>query len=217
MAVAGLKSSGVAVVLLLAAAVDGAEKPVAAPAQPATAAAPTAAEGLTMGDEYTVDVRRGDVKKSCGGKLVNANDKWLVLRSEVVRAEVTGVPLLMDLPVVGRLFRRQHDNRQVNDLWIPREAAMVTAHVPAVKPKAMTTVPGNEPPTPAICNAHFVMEGKLAGYVGTLSAVSADGVTLSDINNEHPQQLAQRDILCLETSQAYQQLTAGRASGAKRK
>jgi hypothetical protein len=76
---------------------------------------------------------------------------------------------------------------------------------------------GNEPSTPAICSAHFVMQGKLAGYVGALSAVSADGVTLSDINNEHPQQLAQRDILCINVSQAYQQLTAGRAGGVNRK
>jgi hypothetical protein len=203
-----------AVVLLVAAA--WAAEPKAATAEPAPLDTPAAEAELVLGDGYTMEVRRGAVAKPCGGELVKATDKWVVLRSRNISQTCEGIPYLMDLPLIGDWFCRYTDDVLVTDLWIPREAATLRSHTPGAKPAAVKPFVADEPPILAMCRVSAVTGGKVDHFIRDLTVVGGDGVTLAGTDDGHPLQIARHDLLSIEIKQSDQKIAAQPAGDRQR-
>ena len=72
-----------------------------------------------IGDRYTLLVRRGDVTLSPSGTLIQATPRWLVLNCVDVSSSITGIPYLIDLPLVGFLFQVEQQQLMGQHAWIP--------------------------------------------------------------------------------------------------
>jgi hypothetical protein len=173
------------------------------PAEWGTADSTPAAEAqLIVGDLYEMWIQRGDLKKLSQGELVKATDKWVVLRNSAVQLQCEGIPLLMDLPLVGEFFCRYTETTSVSDCWIPREAATLKAFRHGAKPEAPNPTVGDEPPTATnhMVLVEMVEGGKLVRHFGDLTVVRPDGLTLTtgDDEGDHHRQVARHDILSIE-------------------
>ena len=89
-------------------------------AQPVSAASQS--DQLVLGDWYTVDARRGPVSEQFTGRLVKANDQWLVLHKKAFERKTS---TLSSLPGVGRFFVGSKTQGYNEYTWIVRDAAMV--------------------------------------------------------------------------------------------
>jgi hypothetical protein len=94
-------------------------------------------EVFVVGDWYDVVIHRDKCHEQTHGFVVKVTPDWIVLGlllSEGSGEEVTGVPVLMDLPVLEYFFTtRTRTSRTLSKLfqWIPRNAVTIEKREPA--------------------------------------------------------------------------------------
>jgi hypothetical protein len=79
---------------------------------------------LPVGKECVVVIDSGSGSLEVGGRLEQANDRWLVLHAEIEGRSDSGVPMLNKVPYVTRLFKNTGIARSADDYWIPRERVL---------------------------------------------------------------------------------------------
>jgi hypothetical protein len=159
---------------------------------------------LVVGDWYSVKVVRGKVEVPYSGCLMAATERWIVLRDVTVVNRSKGIPLLRDVPGLSDAVTRDKGQRSEADLWIPREAVLMTSHLAAASvaeffiPRAPSKA-GAEPPLKPGCSLTRVVNGERKTAPGGLLAVKPSGVVMEvqQINGELAQ-IPQAEILALE-------------------
>ena len=79
---------------------------------------------LPVGKECVVVIESGSGSLEVGGRLEQANERWLVLHAEIEERSDAGVPMLNKVPHVTRLFKNTGIARSADDYWIPRERVL---------------------------------------------------------------------------------------------
>jgi hypothetical protein len=161
---------------------------------------------LVVGDWYDFTIERPGFKQPDGdGVLVKVTDDWIVIAKVLSEASDvrTGVPVLKDLPVVGKWFGKTTPAIYKAYLWIPRDAFRADKHEPIANQRFRAEFANDapvlenatqppikvdqiEPRLPAPdrwrvneCDVYFVKEGKRARDGGFYLGISDGRIRLA--------------------------------------
>jgi hypothetical protein len=168
-----------------------------------------------IGDFYRLQITRPGFVISQRGTLVVASKHWLVLVAVEDARQYKGVPYLKDIPLVGRLFRRDtvvHGAEVVH--WIPREAASVESHEPA-DPTAKPIPPDEvEQLDQLLCSVLTIERGTPVQHTGVLSE-SPDGqlkLIAQDGSDGPGEKIERQSIVCIFSGTRRAKAAAAKAS-----
>jgi len=197
-------------VSVFALAVEGAEKYRPTPIGPTAAdrlsdrvsAARKVQGNFTVGDRYTVNVKRGGFVQSYEGKVLKVSEQWIVLRDYSTTMSTPVATRFAKIPVIGSWVRRTSEKPCEVDRWIPREAVTVASHSKAANPVTIREPLGNEPPLNAGGKVEVARDGKVARPSGHLAAINGNNVTLNadDASGSQRELFARRDLFCVAYS-----------------
>jgi len=137
----------------------------------------SAIDELVLGDQYVLDVQRPGGREKYDGELIKVTDKWLVLQQRRESRNECGVPILSKLPYTGRLFRNVGIGRWEEQLWIPRDAAIVQGRIQDEDGVASAEPEGEGPELQRDCSVSLNKVGHLTQ--GKLTAVADEEIVLS--------------------------------------
>jgi len=139
---------------------------------------------LVVGDWYDVTIERHGVKQDGDGMLVKVTDDWIVL-GKVVSASAawtTGVPVLMDMPLIGRFFSKTTCKPVMGKayIWIPRDAARIGKRQAVTNERVKAEFKDDAPVLAGECGVHFVDKGECAEDFWDFVSATDDKVVFAE-------------------------------------
>jgi len=132
---------------------------------------------LAIGDWYDFTIERPEFKQPDGdGVLIKVTDDWVVIGKVLSEANDvrTGVPVLRDLPVVGKWFGKTTRGRVLNKVyaWIPRDGFRIDKHQTITNQRFKDEWANDAPVLESECDVHFIEQGNRALDGGEYLGVS---------------------------------------------
>jgi hypothetical protein len=136
-----------------------------------------AIDRLVVGDWYVIDVARDGVGQRFEGDFVKANDRWIVLRRISEGRNDVAAPSRIPF-TKPKQTSNVHIGRQVEHLWIPREAALIKGRVLAANPPAAANISDESPPLGATCRVVVADGEKTTENGGDLAEMTDEKIVL---------------------------------------
>jgi hypothetical protein len=135
-------------------------------------------EGLTPGNWYRVGLERGGVKEDGFGKLLRADDEWLVFALAFQGKNEQGAPNAPNQVDAKRLYKNVGVGAEGYTVFVPREA--VTSIVSA-EPPAKDLTEGVDAPLPQVrdcIDLCYCEAKKLERVSGEVTRFDDEGITV---------------------------------------